>query len=632
MLKTPRISTLATWAFISVVAWSCANIGRPSGGEKDSAGPEVIGTVPFPGTLNFATDEIVFYFDEFLKPGSYKDEIFISPVPPSDPEITVRNKTLKIKFMSPLRDSTTYVVTLGTGIKDFNEGNKMGKSYTYAFSTGSVLDSMRFSGHVTDMWTGDGQGEMKVVLFRPSEIDSHNIVGKRPDYVCVTDKEGNYDFQFLAPGRYLVYAFEDKDNDFKYTSTKDKIAIAPDPIVVLDPEDSVPPRVNLIAFRQDLEGPKVKSAKWANDYTIHIEFAEQIRPDFKGDSLRIELSDTVHDEGMAVVTSRFRHLDRRHLYIHSPLPRTADLDVHIVNLMDSLGHRGDTVVRVAKESQVREERNKWLDTPINLPRMSDFMVPAFFRLPESVDSAVVQLHDSAKKYVPVNFQVVGFHLLGRPAELLDDGQTYTLEVRKSLLRPDGKPIDTLLKVKLKFPDPDNFGTISGRVLPDSTKPGTEFMAIFRGAPGTAFLVEPGADNKAKAAPNKGGGDAGGGVSTAFEQRFKAPAEFKFVFLKAGKYSMDIIVDTDGNGVLTPGSMWPYKLPEKVYHQDGKFSVREKWDYKDVEVYPIPPVGGSKSKGGEGEEKGEDSDEEPKEGPGKGNPAGNPKGGNPKGGK
>lgn len=624
MLKTSRISLLATWAFISVVAWSCANIGRPSGGEKDSAGPEVLGTVPFPGTLNFATDEIVFYFDEFLKPGSYRDEIFISPVPPVDPEITVKNKTLKIKFLSPLRDSTTYVVTLGIGIKDFNEGNKMAKSYTYAFSTGSVLDSMQFSGHVTDMWTGDGIGEMKVVLFRPSEIDSHNIVGKRPDYVCVTDKEGNYDFRFLAPGRYLVYAFEDKDNDFKYTSAKDKIAIAPDPIVALDPSDSMVKRVNLIAFRQDVEGPKVKSARWSNDHTIHIEFAEQIRPDFKMDSLRIEVGDTGKGTGTPVVASRFRHLDKRHLYIDSPLPRTADVDVRIVNLMDSLGHKGDTIVRVNKDSQVREEKNKWFDAPINLPRMSDFMLPAMFRLPESVDSSVVQLRDTAKQYVPVNFQVVGFHLIGRPTELLDDDQTYTLEVRKELLRPDGKPIDTLLKIKVRFPDPDNFGTISGRVLPDSTKPETEFVAIFKGAPGTAYLVEAIVDSKAKSAPNKGGGDAGTGVSTAFEQRFKAPAEFKFDYLKAGKYSMDIIVDADGNGVLTPGSLWPYRMPEKVFHQDGKFSVREKWDYKDVEVYPIPPVGGSKSKGGEEGDKGDegdDSEDDPKGEPGKGNPKG-----------
>ncbi|HEX2898763.1 MAG TPA: Ig-like domain-containing protein, partial [Bacteroidia bacterium] len=189
---------------VAAMTFSCANIGRPNGGEKDSEGPEVIGVVPYPGTLNFSSDEVVFYFDEFLKPGNYRKEIFISPVPSEDPEIIIKNKTLKIKFKAPLRDSTTYVVTLGTGIVDFNEGNKMTKGYTYAVSTGSVLDSLKFSGSVNDMWTGAGEKEMKVMLFPADELEGNDIKDKRPEYVAVTDNDGRFDFQFLAPGSYKI--------------------------------------------------------------------------------------------------------------------------------------------------------------------------------------------------------------------------------------------------------------------------------------------------------------------------------------------------------------------------------------------------------------------------------------------
>ena len=150
---------------MAISLWSCANIGRPSGGDKDSEGPEVIGVLPYPGTLFFNYKEIVFHFDEFLKPGSYKDEIFISPVPTVDPEVIVKNKTLTIKFLAPLRDNTTYVVSLGTGIIDFNEGNKMEKSYTYAFSTGCRfgLDAILWSRHRYVVGCRRGRHEVDVV-------------------------------------------------------------------------------------------------------------------------------------------------------------------------------------------------------------------------------------------------------------------------------------------------------------------------------------------------------------------------------------------------------------------------------------------------------------------------------------
>lgn len=582
-----------------IVLWSCANIGRPSGGEKDTAGPEVIGAIPYPGTLYFNSKEVIFYFNEFLKPGSYRDEIFISPVPTKDPEITVFNKTLKIKFLSSLRENTTYVITLGTGIADFNEGNKMTRSYTYAFSTGAVLDSLKFSGTVNGMWSGKGEDEMKVMLFRADEIEGNEILAKRPEYVSVTDKSGAFDFQFLAPGQYKIYAVNDVDNNFQYTGPSEKIGVSANPMIDLNPEDSVPLKIDLITFEQDDEGPKVRSAKWANDYTVHVEFGEQIRTSYGADSLRVEVSDTVGTMSMPIGSSRFRHHDRRHLYLDSPMPRTKDLKLHFYNLMDSLGHKRDTVVRVAAASQVKEEKAKWFAAPINLPHDQDFMVPAYFKLPETIDTSMVHLMDTAKLSQPIQLQVVGFHLLIKPLKLLDPAMVYQLELGKQILKPDGKPLDTLVKVKMKFPNPDEFGTISGKILPDSTRPDMKFVVIFKGGPGSAVLVPPiepaGGGNK-RGAANKGGDADAATNAEVYEQRFIAPASFKFIYLQPGKYSLDIIEDLDGNGVLTPGSLNPYRLPEKVYHQEGIFEIRAKWDFNNVEVYPIPAQGKPEAEG------------------------------------
>lgn len=588
MPKVSRIYSRLSVVVVAALVCACANIGRPSGGEKDSKGPEVYGVIPYPGTLNFSSEEVVFYFDEFLKPGSYRKEVFISPVPAEDPEITVKNKTLKIKFKSALKDSTTYVITLGTGIVDFNEGNKMSKSYTYAVSSGDVLDSLKFSGTVNDMWTGGGEKEMKVMLFPAESLEDNNILGKRPDYVTVTDNDGRFDFQFLAPGSYKIYAVKDLDNNFEYSGPTEKLALADNPLIQLRPEDSIPLRVSMVSFFQDVEGPKVKSAKWSNDFTIHVEFAEPIRPTFLRDSLSITVSDTLGGGSTTVVSNRFRNKDMRHLYLDSPVKRDADWDLHFVNLMDSLGQKRDTVVRLTKQSSVKEDKGKWFEKPINLPRGQEFMVPALFKLPEVIDSSMFQLLDTGGRMQAVDIQVIGFHMVVRPTEKLNHDLAYRLEFKKAFPNPDGKALDTLVKMKIRFPNPDDFGTISGKVLPDSTRPDFKFMTIFRGGAGSARLVDvKEADEEKQRGGAIKGGDAGAANADVYEQRFVSPAAFKFNFLKVGKYSIDLIEDVDGNGVLTPGNLEPYRLPEKVYHQTGTIEIRAKWDLKDVEVNPIP---------------------------------------------
>jgi uncharacterized protein (DUF2141 family) len=610
MAKLSRIFTWVVVAALSATTWSCANIGRPSGGEKDTKGPEVYGAVPFPGTLNFSSDEVVFYFDEFIKPGNYRKEVFISPVPAVDPEITVKNKMLRIKFQAPLRDSTTYVITLGTGIVDFNEGNKMSRAYTYAVSTGNVLDSLKFSGNVNDMWTGTGDKDMKVMLFPADKVEGNNILDKRPDYVTVTDDEGRFDFQFLAAGDYKIFAVSDVNNDFEYSGPTEKLALAENPLVMLRAEDSIPLRVGMVSFYQDNEGPKVKSVKWANDFTVHVEFAEPIRPNYFQDSLSVMVSDTNGEGLLPVANSRFRHQDMRHLYLHSPIARNKDLNVKFVNLMDSLGQKRDTIVRLTQQSSVKEEKGKWFEKPINLPRGQEFAIASYFKLPTLIDTSMFRLLDTGGVVVPTEIQIGGFQMIVKPTAKLNPDLKYTLQFLKPFPTPDGNPLDTLIKMRIRFPKPDDFGTISGVVLPDSTRPNLKFATIFRGGPGSARLVDENDSEGGKSAGGVKGGSSGNASADVYEQRFVSPGAFRFIFLKPGKYSIDLIEDSDGNGILTPGSLEPYRLPEKTYHQTGTIEIRAKWDLKDVEIYPMPAAGGKgKLDENSGDKKGIDSQDE-----------------------
>ena len=283
-------------------------------------------------------------------------------------------------------------------------------------------------------------------------------------------------------------------------------------------------------------------------------------------------------------------LDQKHLYLDATVPRDKDYNLRITHLMDTLGQRRDTTVRLPQLAQVKEERGRWVEAPINLRKGHEFLLNTFFKAPAVLDSSKIQLLDSSGVLQDVEWIAQGMQIVGKPPKLLQPGVEYKLKIKKKMDLPDGKSIDTLLTFKLLFPNPSDFGTITGKVLPDSTKPETMFSVIFKGASGTGMLVKPIANEK-EAGKGKNPTAAG---PDCFEARFQAPGPFRYVYLQPGKYSLDIIVDTDGNGVLTPGRLNPYTLPEKVYHQAIPMEIKAKWDVEDVEVYPIPAAGKGKA--------------------------------------
>ena len=53
----------------------------------------------------------------------------------------------------------------------------------------------------------------------------------------------------------------------------------------------------------------------------------------------------------------------------------------------------------------------------------------------------------------------------------------------------------------------------------------------------------------------------------------------------GKYTVKYIRDEDGNGHFTPGSLIPYRMPEKVYIDPTAFEVKAKWDVEGFNLFP-----------------------------------------------
>lgn len=186
----------------------CATPTSPSGGPRDTIGPLLIAEATTP---NFQTDfrprEIVLTFDEWvtLDPAQ---EIIISPplALKEENRPRLRRRSLLIPLQGvPLRDSVTYVVNVGTAVKDLNEGNPS-ENIRFVFATGPVLDTSTVSGTILQDYTGKPVDGATFTLY--SDLADTAAFTANPTYFAQTDKEGRFTVYNVRPGRYRAIALE----------------------------------------------------------------------------------------------------------------------------------------------------------------------------------------------------------------------------------------------------------------------------------------------------------------------------------------------------------------------------------------------------------------------------------------
>ncbi|MEO7265779.1 MAG: Ig-like domain-containing protein, partial [Ferruginibacter sp.] len=65
---------------VSLIGNSCAQIGSPSGGPRDSLPPVLAKATPGERTTNFKGNKISLTFDEYIELKEVSNNLFISPV------------------------------------------------------------------------------------------------------------------------------------------------------------------------------------------------------------------------------------------------------------------------------------------------------------------------------------------------------------------------------------------------------------------------------------------------------------------------------------------------------------------------------------------------------------------------
>lgn len=225
------------WTFL--LLFSCARVGSPIGGAKDSLAPRYTGSNIDSSRVNISKGlkELRLDFDEYIMLKDINKNLVISPEIKKIKKIipsNLANKYLLIQWEDSLKANTTYNFNFGNAIIDNNEGNVL-PYFNFAFSTGKKLDQLFISGTVSDaMFLQKKNAPPKenkwVVGLYPAEGETD--FKKKPVYITKVDEENYFEINYLKKGSYFLLAFEDENQNTVYDPGKEKVGFLKDKIVL----------------------------------------------------------------------------------------------------------------------------------------------------------------------------------------------------------------------------------------------------------------------------------------------------------------------------------------------------------------------------------------------------------------
>jgi len=536
-------------AIALMVLAACASRVPPNGGDVDKNPPEVVASNPPQGSTNFNGDKLTLEFNEYIELKDGGTGIIISPPMQTPPEVTMKGKTVTLKFKQKLDENTTYNVTFGKSVTDLTEGNQL-VEYPFVFSTGEVLDSFQISGYLVDAYTNQAVKDGLVLLYTSTE-DSLPYT-TLPRYFARSNASGIYTVRNIRPGSYRILALEDGNSDYKFTLPEEKIAFGKDFIELT--ESSTPiPEFRMFTARPKLQ--KLLKKKFEAPGKVFIKYA--IPPD------RWEVK-PYESEIQGNILYNFKPgMDSMDVYIPGKPLDTLKL-ISTVSIDDSL--RYDTLIFNAK--RLSESRGGKGSSRKSAPDTSlKISVESIAGKLKSLDSILVKFSapvlenggSAMRFYFPTDTVEVPV------GNWSANRMTYTLAIPPkqtefTLMIPKGNFQDlfgrkndtTLLKLSL-FTE-EELGNLDFSFKNDSIN-GNFVLEML---------------------------DKAGKVT---ERRSVSKTELiKFKGMSPGTYSFRLIEDLNRDGRWTSGDLDLRRQPEKMYYMASPINMRAGWDM-DIEWNP-----------------------------------------------
>lgn len=246
------IKTYLSLSIILILIYACATVQSPTGGLKDEKAPILYESNPKDQSTNFKGQEIKLFFNEWMKLEQIDKELIITPREDFKYEAELKKQELVIELEKPLKDSTTYTFNFRKALSDITEGN-LWENPVIAFSTGHYLDSLTVEGTIKSLM--DQQpAESYVVGLYDSKVDTANLRQGKPVYFTTTDKNGYFKMQNIKAGKYLLYTFDDKNDNLINNSQSEPFGFYPDTLNLFD---SIP-SLSISTYQRNEDSLKLK--------------------------------------------------------------------------------------------------------------------------------------------------------------------------------------------------------------------------------------------------------------------------------------------------------------------------------------------------------------------------------------
>jgi hypothetical protein len=256
--------------FLGLLLSDCANQLPPGGGDIDRVPPVITEISPPDGTINYKEDYFELTFSKYVEKRSLKDAIFISPAINGNIELDWSGHSVRVIFPEKLKDSTTYVITIGTDLVDYNNKNRMAESVTFSFSTGNKVDKKVISGKVFD----EKPSGILIFAYKKGQEDP-NPMKTKPDYISQAGNDGRYKIIGLAAGNYRVFAVFDQYRDFLFQPDQDRIGM-PSQDVSFSEQDTLFSNLNFFLTKIDTSAPRILTSVMTDKMHILVNFTEPV--------------------------------------------------------------------------------------------------------------------------------------------------------------------------------------------------------------------------------------------------------------------------------------------------------------------------------------------------------------------
>lgn len=207
--------------FSILLFYSCANVASPNGGPYDETPPKVVGSLPVHNQTNFKGSKIQIEFDELIQIDRPTENVIVTPPQMAMPVIRANGRKIDIELKDTLKKNTTYTIDFTNSVSDNNEKNVL-ENFTFAFSTGDVIDTLEVSGILLNAQNLEPMAGVIVGLH--DNLEDSAFVKTPFLRTTKTNDRGRFTIRNIAEGNYRVYGLNDVNRDFKFDQPGEDIA------------------------------------------------------------------------------------------------------------------------------------------------------------------------------------------------------------------------------------------------------------------------------------------------------------------------------------------------------------------------------------------------------------------------